>query len=241
MAETEDHRDLMIDLIWTLKAYPPIARRFYISGNLLLYYERGNKRRHVSPDLFAVRGLSQHRRRYYLLWEEGKSPEAVVEPTSKSTRKEDLVTKFELYRDTLKVKEYFLFDPHQEYLRPPLQGFRLVRGEFVPIKPVNGRLPSKVLGLHLEAQRGVLRFWDPATGKLLPTPKELQERAETAQREEAAARQRAEAAQRAEALARHRAEATQQEEAAARQRAEAELVRLRQELETLRRRLERGP
>jgi Uma2 family endonuclease len=227
MAETEDHRDLMIDLIRTLQLYPAIARRFYISGNLLLYYERGNKRRHVAPDVFAVRGLGKHRRKYYLLWEEGKAPEVVVELTSKSTRKEDLDKKFCLYRDTLKVKEYFLFDPHQEYLRPPLQGYRLVRGEYVPIKLVKGRLPSKVLGLHLEAHGGVLRFYDPKTGQRLPTPQELHEQAERAQREEAAARQRAEAAQR--------------EEAAARQRAEAELEALRREVEALRQRLESEP
>src|SRR4029077_21259576 len=59
MAETEDHRDLMIDLIRTLKMHRRTARRCYVSGNLLMYYEEGNKHRHVAPDVFAVRGVSK--------------------------------------------------------------------------------------------------------------------------------------------------------------------------------------
>ena len=41
-----------------------------------------------------------------------------------------------------------------------------------------GRLPSKVLGLHLERDGTQLRLWDPATGERLPTPNERAERAE---------------------------------------------------------------
>ena len=54
MAETEDHRDLLFDSIYTLKMHPRTARQFYVSGNLLMYYEEGNKHKHVSPDVFAV-------------------------------------------------------------------------------------------------------------------------------------------------------------------------------------------
>ena len=183
MAETEDHRDLLIDTIRTLQLHPPTARRFYVSGNLLMYYEEGNKRKHVSPDVFAVEGLSTDESRlYYLTWVEGKTPDVIFELTSKSTKREDQVKKFELYRDVLKVKEYILFDPHGDYLKPRLKGFRLIRGEYEPIKPrADGSLLCKVLGLILEAHGNVLRFRDPATGELLPTPEEARERAEVAQ------------------------------------------------------------
>jgi len=194
MAETEDHRDLLIDLIRTLKLHRRTARQFYVSGNMLMYYEEGNKHRHVAPDVFALRGVSKRRRLYYLVWEEGKTPEVIIELTSKSTRKEDLKEKFVLYRDTLKVEEYFLFDPHQEYLRPQLQGFRLVQGEYVRIEPIAGRLPSEVLGLHLEAHGNELRLYDPATGRWLPTPeearKQLKAENERLRRELKALRQR---------------------------------------------------
>ena len=55
MAETDWHRDLMLALIQTLKAYHEAQRRVYVSGNLLLFYERGNRRRHLSPDVFVVK------------------------------------------------------------------------------------------------------------------------------------------------------------------------------------------
>ena len=44
-----------------------------------------------------------------------------------------LEEKLALYRDVLRVPEYFQFDPTEDYLRPPLQGHRLERGEYVPI------------------------------------------------------------------------------------------------------------
>src|SRR5262249_51689896 len=149
MAETDWHRDLMTAVIAVLQMWYAKARRVYVSGNLLLYYVPGNKRKHVSPDVFVVRGVAKRKRLYYLLWEEGKSPEMILEITSKSTRKEDLDTKLKLYGDVLKVFEYFLFAPFAESLKPPLRGYRLTDGEYAPIQPVAGRLPSEVLGLHL--------------------------------------------------------------------------------------------
>jgi Uma2 family endonuclease len=179
-----------------------------VAGNMFVYYQRGDRTKHVSPDLFVVFGVPKNtdpERRSYRVWEEGKAPGLEIELTSESTREEDLEDKMAIYRDTLKVREYFLFDPYAEYLDPPLQGYRLVRGKYQRIKPVDGRLPSKVLKLHLEAQGELLRFYNPETGQLLPIPPE-----------ERQARQQAEAEL---------------------QRAEAEVERLRRELEALRRRL----
>jgi Uma2 family endonuclease len=134
MAETDFHRDQMAETIETLKIHFRPKPEVYVSGNLLLFYEEGNRRKHISPDVFVVRGVGMYQRLYYLLWEEGKSPEAVIEMTSKTTRREDLYKKKILYRDTLKVKEYFLFDPFGDYLDPRLKGFRLYRGDYVPIR-----------------------------------------------------------------------------------------------------------
>ncbi|MBY0526066.1 MAG: Uma2 family endonuclease [Gemmataceae bacterium] len=196
--------------------------RTLVAGDMFVYHEEGNPRKHVSPDVFVSRDVAvkDHRqRRKYLLWEEGKPPDLVIELTSKSTRHEDLVTKFQIYQDVLGVREYFLFDPFGEYLQPRLQGYRLQKGKYVAIRPVKGRLPSKVLGLHLEADGEMLRFYDPEKRRRLPIPPEDRQ----ALRESRAARRRAEAAQ--------------QREEAARQRAEAETERLRREVEELRRRL----
>ncbi len=171
MGETDLHRNVMVAAIDTLKMHFA-GQLVYVSGNILLYYRPGNKRRHVSPDVMFVRGLEQRDRENYLLWEEGRAPNVVLEVTSESTRDEDLEDKLEIYRDEIEVVEYFLFDPRSEYLNPALQGHRLRRGRYVPIAPAAGRLPSKELGLHLEADGSRLRFYDPASGRWLPTPQE---------------------------------------------------------------------
>src|SRR5262249_21183382 len=153
-------------------------------------YEKGNKRRHISPDCFVTFGVPKGDRENYLMWEEGKGPDVAFEITSSSTRSEDVKKKFLLYQDRLGLTEYFLFDPREDYLTPSMQGFRRVRGKFRPIRPVGGRLHCKVLGLDLERDHQKLRFRDPQTGVRLPTPGEVilaeRERAE-AERERAAA------------------------------------------------------
>jgi Uma2 family endonuclease len=222
MAETELHADLLVDLIRTLRGYYQDEPMVCVSGNILVHYQPGNRRRHVSPDVFVVFGVPARRRDYYLLWEE-KPLDLVIELTSASTRREDTEEKMALYQDVLKVKEYFLFDPRGEYLDPPLQGYRLRAGHYRPIRPRQRRLPSQTLGLHLEQVGDQLRLYDPATGQWLPTPAERTVRAEQAQQEAEAGRQRAEQAQR-----------EAQED---RQRAEQESERLRHEVEELRRRL----
>ncbi len=190
MAETDVHRQDMVDLIETLGhrfAHDPDV---YISGNLLLYYEEGNRRKHVAPDVLVSFSIPKNPPRdYYLVWKEGKAPDAVIEITSKSTKREDKKTKKELYRDVLKVTEYFLFDPTEDYLKPSLQGFRLVEGEYIPIQAVKGRLPSQVLGLHLERDGQELRLVDPVTSlrllkqsERLEAEKRLREAAEAEQR-----------------------------------------------------------
>ena len=50
-----------------------------------------------------------------------------------------------------------------------MQGFRRVAGRFRPIRAAAGRLPSKVLGLHLERDGLELRLWDPAASRWLRT------------------------------------------------------------------------
>ena len=118
--------------------------------------EEGNPRKHVSPDLLVALGIRKEPKRdYYLVWKEGKAPDFILEITSKTTRREDEKKKRVLCRDVLKVPEYFLFDPRAEYLDPPLQGFRLIGGEYVRTEPIAGRSPSEILGLHLERDREI--------------------------------------------------------------------------------------
>ena len=172
MAEAPLHRDVIFLLIDILRRWYAAAPEVYVSGNMMLYYEQGNPRRWVSPDVQVTLGIPREpERRVYKTWVEGKGPDLVIEVTSRSTQHEDEEWKFELYR-RIGVTEYFLFDPERDYLDPPLQGYRLGNGEYEPIPAAEGRVPSNVLGLNLEADARSLRFFDPAAGRHLLSAQE---------------------------------------------------------------------
>ena len=174
MAETPVHRDVMIDAIQILKKRYANRSDVYVSGDMLMYYEEGNPRKSVAPDVFVVLGASRDEDRdTYLLWREPKAPDFVLEVTSKSTRRNDLVTKRALY-ESLGVAEYFMFDPRAEYLNPPLQGFGLHRGRYaaLPVAALPNGAPalySEALGLFLHVRGQALRLHDPAVGEDLLT------------------------------------------------------------------------
>jgi Uma2 family endonuclease len=235
VGETPVHRDILFELVYLLRRWFEADPMAYVSGNMMMYYVEGDKRKHLSPDVFVTLGIPDdgRRRDAYFVWEEGKGPDFVVELTSKSTRRKDQGSKLALYRDVLKVREYFLFDPYGEYLNPPLQGFRLVEGEYEPIDPIEGRLPSEVAGLHLEPVIEDLRLYDPATGRHLTTSRELPDTLE----------QLAEQNRRLQAIAQESLDAARNWEVFAREsqeKARAEMDQLRQELEELRHRLSDG-
>ena len=104
----------------------------------------------------------------------------MLEITSRSTRREDQVSKRELYR-SLGVREYWQFDPTDDYLEPPLQGLELVAGEYRPLPArelADGTrvLASAVLGLELRLREQGLRFHDPRTGRDLRNLAEAESR-----------------------------------------------------------------
>jgi len=231
MAETDFHRDLMIDTIDRLNNHFKERPDVYVSGNLLLYYEEGNPRKFVAPDVFVVFGIEKKKRRTYLLWEEEKEPDFVLELVSRNTYRQDLGKKKKLYASVIKVKEYYLFDPDGRYLQPSLQGYRLIDDIYSEIQPVNGQLPSDVLGLELAEEAGELRLFDPlARGWVL---KPAEEEAQARRRAEARTRRAEARVQQAEAKAQQEYLARQQVETRAEQ-AETELAQLRVLLERLR-------
>ena len=101
----------------------------YVSADLLIYYEEGNRRVSVAPDVFVVFGVEDHTRMNYKVWEEGKGPDFVLEVASPNTWREDVERKPGIYAG-LGVSEYFLFDPTGEHYTPRLQGYRLVDGAY---------------------------------------------------------------------------------------------------------------
>ena len=215
MAETDVHYRIQSESRDTLAEWFKDDPWTYVSGSLLVYYVKGNPRKHLAPDLFVVRNVPKlPPRELFLIWNEKQAPQVTFEITSKSTAREDLGEKLRIYRDLWRVREYFLFDPQAEYLDPPLQGYRLRGQRYVRMRLVAGRLPSEVLSLHVEGRGERLRFFDPARQAYLLTANERVEEA---------------------VQARQLAEAQAVQEARARQQAEAKIERLRRELDALRR------
>ena len=204
MAETEVHGACMMYVTYALRRW--FDRRgqddVYVGSNNFLYYEQGNPRAAVSPDVYVVAGVPAHLRDTYLLWNEPKGPDFVLEVTSASTRRVDERRKRDVYA-ALGVREYFLYDPRAEYLTPPLQGWRLQEGRYRALPAVTVlsnrgvAVASEVLGLELRDEREarMVRLRDPATGQDLLTYEESERTREdeaAARRQEAAARRAAE-------------------------------------------------
>ena len=203
MAETDTHWQATADLALMLKDRYRDAADVYVASDNFIYYEEGNPRAALSPDVYVVFGVPKRLRRIYKLWEEGQSPAVVFEMTSRGTRQEDLGSKRALCA-RLGVREYWLFDPELDYLHPALQGYRLEGDQYLPIaRDAEGALESTVLGLTLVLDGDRLAVLETSGGERLLRPDEVQ----------------------------HELRALR----AARGAAEAELARLRDEIERLRR------
>lgn len=221
MAETDKHRSQMIGLLDALEEYFRSDEQVYVTGNILVHYcDEAGEWKFLSPDVFVVKGVSKKARRSYIIEDEGKAPDLIIELVSPSTKVEDLGNKRVIYAGW-NVKEYFLFDPTGELMSAPLRGFRLSGNEYMPM--VGARLRSEVLGLDLVVEHGWLRLYDFVTGKRLYTHEESNHARRIAEARADAAEEKAQIAKTKIA-----------QEIAARQAAEAELARLREELSRLR-------
>ncbi|MFL6263900.1 MAG: Uma2 family endonuclease [Thermoanaerobaculia bacterium] len=164
MGETEIHIREIIYLFEALDEHLKEVPDVYVGADMLLYYVEGNPRKFVVPDVFVTRGVPRGERRIYKLWEEGRPPCLIVEVTSDSSRNEDVFEKKVLY-ERLGVEEYILFDPLQDYLRPALQGFRLVNGRYQPIPAgAGGAILSQTTGALLRIEERGIRAVNAATG-----------------------------------------------------------------------------
>ncbi|MBI5081407.1 MAG: Uma2 family endonuclease [Chloroflexi bacterium] len=182
MGETGFHIKLIVYVVSLLETYYRHRTDVYVGGDMFVYYEEGDPRRCFAPDVFVAFGVSNKERRSWFTWKENKVPEVIFEFTSKETREEDLWTKRGLYQ-WLGVKEYFLFDPLDEYLKPCLQGFRLTDGVYQAVPEINYGLQSESLGLTLNANGNRLALTETATGKRLLQLHELQEAYQSAEKE----------------------------------------------------------
>jgi len=208
--ETQRHALQLQLLIDPLRLYWEDRQDAYVGGNMFIYFslEQVRNQDFRGPDFFAVLDVSKRERKSWVVWEEGKGPDVVIELLSESTAAQDKGEKKEIYQNLLRVPEYFWFDPFSG----EWAGFSLRCGEYEAIaEDSQGRLISRVLRLALVRWEGVYQEiearwlrWATLTGVLLPTP---QETAVAAQRQAAEAQHQAAEAQRQAAEAQHQAAA----------------------------------
>ncbi len=200
-----------------------------VEGGMFIYYEEGNPRKSIAPDLYVVLDHDLGDRMVYKLWEEGKPPDfalEVISPSSEIRNREDKVA---LYKQ-LGIGEYFVFQPLTEKPEPRLRGRRLLGCEYreVEAEPGGGLLSAR-LGVELRVEGTNLRVRNAVTGREYAWNEEIPRNTEAAEARAEAAEARAKAAEaRADAEAEGRRRSQAQVAAAKLRIAELE-ARLRQE------------
>lgn len=183
--ETQRHKLQMDLLLDTLQSWLDQREDGYIGGNMFIYFstEQARNQDFRGPDFFAVLGVPKTERKSWVVWEEGKAPNVIIELLSDSTKQEDKTRKKQVYQNQMRVPEYFWYDPFNP---EDWAGFSLQGSEYHPLeKDENQRYISEQLGLALVQWQGsykgvktVWLRWETLEGELLPTERELREQAE---------------------------------------------------------------
>lgn len=162
MAETQVHVRAIMLLHQALEDFFRNQPDVFIASDIFWYWERGNKKARISPDVMVIPGIHHqdvYETRSYFSWIEGIVPAVVFEMASRKTWKKDLGSKFDKY-EKLGVKEYFLFDPEFQFLDDPLIGFRLRAGKYQPIP--QDKMESR-LGFRMEKDGHMIRLINSET------------------------------------------------------------------------------
>lgn len=221
------------------KHFRQSGRQVDSAVDLPMYYERGNPRAALAPDVFVVldhQPKATPENSSYRFWVEGRVPDFVLEVLSPSTASRDKTIKKDTYEE-LGVSEYFLFQPDPDRAGPDrhdprkrLQGFYLQEGRYTEIPPgPDGQVESRLMGVSLRTEGVNMRVRSLATGRdYLWIDEESQERRAA----EARAREAQARARKAEARAREASEALDRALAGS----DRQLREARQEIERLRNR-----
>lgn len=146
--ETDRHRQEMAYLIDSLRDATRERSDVYVNGNMFVYFSpRQLRNEHFrGPDVFVVVGTEKKERLSWVLWEEMRLPDVVIELTSASTRDEDYGAKKDVYERVWKSASYVIYDPatHQ------LDAWKLDGGRYVPAtRSERGDVEIPLLGLAI--------------------------------------------------------------------------------------------
>jgi Uma2 family endonuclease len=146
--ESERHRAQMDQLIRSLANVMRERDDVYVNGNMFVYFSPRQLKNEFfrGPDVFVVVGAEKKERLSWVLWEEMRLPDVVIELTSPSTRDEDYGKKKDVYERVWKTATYVIYDPatHQ------IDAWELEGGRYVPApRRQNGDVEVRILGLAL--------------------------------------------------------------------------------------------
>lgn len=131
-----------------------VGRKIYVSKELATYYPDEPM---FCPDVLAVRDVESHSREKWVVSDEGKGLDFVLEVHVSGDRTKDFDTNVKRYA-RLGIPEYFAFDRG----RMRLAGWRLPEPSaraYVPVVPQAGRFASQVLQLDLALEDDRIRFY----------------------------------------------------------------------------------
>lgn len=134
--------------------YRRIRRRVYLSAELPVYYPDEAM---FAPDLLAVLDVEAHERASWVVSQEKRGLDFVLEIHVSGNARKDFEENVERFA-RLGIPEYFAFDP----LRRRLLGWALPDPSakaYAPVIPQEGRWPSRVLELDLAIDDARLRFY----------------------------------------------------------------------------------
>jgi Uma2 family endonuclease len=174
MGETGIHVRTIMMLLLAVDEFFRDQPDVYCAADMFWYWEKGNPAACTAPDVMVIPGVGKHERDSFKSWEEGGAfPAVVFEIASENTWKNDIEDKYDTFEE-LGVKEYFIFDPEGDYLRPRLQGYRLRKGAYHRVASKGDMLASQ-LGFSMRGEGTMLRLIDTTTGRPIPTPWEAVE------------------------------------------------------------------
>jgi Uma2 family endonuclease len=227
MPEGDRHSQPKLTALDVLRRYfDKLGKRVYLSAELNVYYP-GERR--FCPDLIGVLDVEPGPRDKWVVSQEGRGLDFVLEVHASGDRDKDFVRNVAWFA-RLGIPEYFVFDAQ----RRGLVGYRLVGDDrrYTRIMAQGGRLLSEVLGVDLLVEDGLLAFAPRAGSVLLESSAmlvrfeslvdelNLSLEQERAAREAAVAEREAERAAREAAVAEREAERTAREAAVAEREAE---------------------
>ena len=202
--ESQQHKRQMDLLIYPLSDWWHDRDDVHVGGNMFIYFSEKQVKTNDfrGPDVFVVTGTTRRTRKSWVVWQEERAPNIIIELTSPSTWRVDHTRKKDAYARALRVPYYFIYNPDDAQisafvLEPGADQYRaLPTGE-------GGRFSCGQTGLELGMWDGIfdghhatwLRWFD-ASGTLIPTANERAQ-AESRRAEEESRRAGREAAARA--------------------------------------------